>query len=67
MINYKIEWNQEKMILVCKELEKWMKERGDVAYIGEGIMQDDDCQIYAAQLIADIVDDILQPKYIGNK
>lgn len=54
-------WTEEKKIKVCEAIEAWMKKHGSPAYSGEGIMQDDDCQIHAPELIADLVDDIIQP------
>ncbi len=65
-IPYKITWTDQKRKAVCDELEKWMYERGRCAFHGEGIAQDDDCQIYAHDLIGDLVDNIIKPEYIGE-
>jgi hypothetical protein len=61
-----IEWTQEKKDKVAEKIEQWIRERGSAACFGEGIMQNDDCQIEAAPLIADLVDDIIEPKFIDD-
>lgn len=61
-VNLKIEWTPEKKDAVCDAIEKWLRKHG--AWGGEMIMQDDDCQIYAPDLISDIVDDIIKPEII---
>lgn len=55
-----INWTQDKQILVCAAIEKWIIKHG--AHSGEMIMQDDECQITASELLSDIVDDIIQPQ-----
>jgi len=56
-----INWTPEKKDAVCAEIEKWIIKYG--AYSGEKLMQDDDCQIEAPVLLADLVDDIIEPDY----
>lgn len=58
----KIEWTQEMKDAVCKKIEEWITEHGSPATSGEGINQDDDCQIDSIELISDLVDDIIHPE-----
>jgi len=58
----KIEWTQDKKNKVCQKIENWIIEHGSSATSGEGIAQDDDCQIDAPNLIGDLVDDIIKPE-----
>ncbi len=55
-----INWTQEKKDAVCQKIDEWLKKYD--AWGGEKIMQDDDCQIYAPELICDLVDDIIKPE-----
>jgi hypothetical protein len=54
-------WTQEKKDLIAEKIESWILKHGSSATHGEGIMQNDDCQIDAPELIADLVDDIIKP------
>jgi len=65
MNTLKIEWTQEKKDAVCIEIEKWLQKYG--AWGGEMIMQNDDCQTEAPVLIANLVDDIIEPVYIDDE
>jgi hypothetical protein len=56
----KINWTQAKKDKVAKAIEKWIIEHG--AFAGEVIMQDDDAQITAPELLSDLVDDIIKPE-----
>jgi hypothetical protein len=55
----KIEWTPEKRIHVCDILSEWLIEHG--ASSGETIMQDDDCQLDAPELLSNIVDNVIKP------
>lgn len=62
---YKINYTPEIADAVLNKIIKWMEHPEHyAAYSGEGIMQSDDTIIDAPELISDIVDDILQPKFI---
>lgn len=65
-MSYKINWTDQKRIDVCNAIETWMAKYATASYHGEGIMQDDNCQIHAPELIADLVDDIIKPEYIED-
>lgn len=54
-----IEWTPEKKEAAIKKLEEWIHKYQ--AHSGEKIMQDDECQIHAPELISDLVDDIIKP------
>lgn len=55
-----INWTDEKRVKVCDAIEAWIKKYN--ATSGEHIMQADDCQTYAPELISDLVDDIIMPE-----
>ena len=52
---YNITWTEEKKEKAIEMLTKYFAKHG----VGECIMQDDDAQIYAPVLLADIADDVL--------
>ena len=60
-----INWTQLKRNTVCDKLEEWIKKYD--AYLGEHIMQDDNCQIYAPVLLSEIVDEIIKPERSDNE
>lgn len=55
----KIEWTPKKKDLLAEAIENWLTDHH--AYSGEMMNQDDDCNTDALTLLADIVDDIIQP------
>jgi hypothetical protein len=61
MENIKIEWTPEKVQRALQMIENWIRANNAVA--GEVIMQNDECLISAPELLADIVDDVIQPFY----
>lgn len=59
---YQINYTPEAADEILNIIIKWMENPKHCAsHSGEGIMQDDDCLIDSADLIATIVDDILNP------
>ena len=59
---YTINDDQETKDKVFEAIVDWMQHpKHWAAHSGEGIMQDDNCDIDAPVLIGDIVDDILKP------
>lgn len=60
MLKINIHWTDEKLEKVKTYLDNWIKKHE--AFAGEVIMQNDDCLIYAPELIAEIVDDVLKPE-----
>lgn len=65
---YKINYAPEVADAILNKVIEWMENpKRYASSSGEGIMQDDNCQIYAPVLISEIVDDILQPKFIKEK
>lgn len=62
---YSINYTPEAADAILNEIIKWMEHpKHYAAHSGEGIMQSDDTIIDAPELISDIVDNILQPKFI---
>jgi len=62
---YEIPYTPETAQAVLDKLIEWMEHPNHYASAhGEGIMQSDNTVIDAPDLIADIVDDILQPKFL---
>jgi hypothetical protein len=62
---YIIEYSPKVAMEILHKIIEWMEENNHYASShGEGIMQDDNCQIDAPVLIADIVDNILKPQFI---
>lgn len=59
-LKVEVEITDEKKDLIINRILDFCKEHDCVC--GESGMQDDDFQIYAPNLIAGILDDILQPK-----
>ena len=53
---------QEKLEAVLQEIIKFAKKTNQVT--GEGMAQNDDCNIYASSVLGDIWDDILKPKIV---
>lgn len=63
---YTIQYGEGTAYAVLDKVIEWMIKH-PASTCGEGIMQSDDCQTYAADLIADIVDDILIPELIEEQ
>ncbi len=63
---YEINYSPEVAQQVLDKVIKWM-ENHTASTSGEGIHQDDDCIIDAPELISDIVDDILKPKFLREE
>lgn len=62
---YEINYTPETADAVLNKIIEWMEHSNHyAAHSGEGIMQSDNTIIDAPDLISDIVDDILQPKFI---
>ena len=62
---YEINYSPETAHAVLNKIIEWMEEPNHYASnSGEGIMQSDNTIIDAPDLISDIVDDILKPKFI---
>lgn len=62
---YEINYSSETAQKVLDEIIKWMEHPDHYAsHSGEGIMQSDSTLIDAPELISDIVDNILSPKFI---
>lgn len=60
---YNINYDPKTAMEVLNKIVEWMEdEKHYAAHSGEGIMQDDNCQIDSPELISDIVDDFLQPE-----
>lgn len=55
-----IEVTQEKLEAIFMKIVDFAKKTGQVS--GEGIGQDDDCQIESPVLLGDIWDDIIKPE-----
>jgi len=55
-----IEVTQEKLKTTLEKIIEFAKKTNQVS--GEGIAQDDDCNIYASNLLGEIWDDILKPE-----
>lgn len=63
---YEIDYTSENAFKVLDLVIEWMEdEKHSSSMSGEAIMQDDDCQIDSPILIADIVDKVLKPEYLG--
>lgn len=45
---------------------EWIEQNGIAATSGEAIMQDDDCQITAPELLGEIVDNILEAREVDR-
>lgn len=45
-----------------EKIVEWIEQNGIAATSGEGIMQDDECQITAPELLGEIVDNILEAR-----
>lgn len=64
---YSIKYTKKTAYKVLDAVLAWMQERTHGAsHSGEGICQNDECQIDSVALISDIVDDILKPVYLGE-
>lgn len=55
-----IELTQEKLEEVFEKVLAFAKKTGQ--FSGEGIAQNDDCNIYASSVLGEIWDDIIKPK-----
>ena len=65
---YIIQCGEQEVSAVFNKVVDWMQNpKHYAAHSGEGIMQDDNCQIDAPELISDIIDDIIQPKYVEGQ
>ena len=66
--NYRIEYNVNTAYNILDKIIEWMRHSDHYASShGEGILQDDNCQIDASYLIAEIVDKLLQPELLNNE
>ncbi len=64
---YEINYSPDTAQKILDKVIEWMQhKKHSASSCGEGIMQDDNCQIDAPELISDIVDDILEPEYAGS-
>jgi len=54
-----LEVTQDKLEAILEKIIDFAKQNNQVS--GEGIAQNDDCNIYASSLLGDIWDDILKP------
>jgi len=62
---YKVNYTSEVADAILNKIIEWMQHPSHYAsHSGEGIMQSDNTLIDAPELISDIVDDILQPKFV---
>lgn len=62
---YKINYTPETADAILNKVIEWMEHPEHyAAHFGEGIMQSDNTVIDASELISDIVDNILKPKFI---
>ena len=62
---YEVQYTQEAADAILNKVIEWMENPNHyTAHSGEGIMQSDNTIIDAPDLISDIVDDILKPKFI---
>ena len=62
---YEINYSPETADAILNKIIEWMEHPNHyAAHSGEGIMQSDNTIIDAPDLISDIVDVILQPKFI---
>mgnify|MGYP002737840488 CR=1 FL=1 len=65
---YRIEYTQEVADAVLNKVIEWMQHPDHyAAHSGEDIMQSDNTVIDAPELISDIVDDILKPKFVREE
>lgn len=65
---YRTEYTQEVADAVLNKVIEWMQHPDHyAAHSGEGIMQSDNTVIDAPELISDIVDDILKPKFVREE
>lgn len=65
---YRIEYTQEVADAVLNKVIEWMQHPDHyAAHSGEGIMQSDNTVIDAPELISDIVDDVLKPKFVREE
>ena len=62
---YIINYDNDVMLKVTEKIIEWLEDPDHyAAHSGEGIMQSDNTIIDAPDLIADILDEILKPKFI---
>ena len=62
---YSINYTPEAAEEIFEKIIAWMEDKKHYASsCGEGIWQSDNCIIDAPELIADIVDNVLKPKFI---
>ena len=62
---YTVLYSPETADEIINKILEWMEDpRHYASACGEGFLQDDNCQIDAPYLIADIIDEILKPKEI---
>jgi hypothetical protein len=65
---YKIDVTTDNALNIMYKIIDWMEQPNHyAASSGEGIMQSDDTIIDAPELISDIVDNILKPKFIREE
>lgn len=61
---YSVIYNEDTMQRVMDIIFKYMQDNN--CFIGESLHQDDDCIIYAPNVLSEIIDDVLKPKYLGS-
>lgn len=63
---YEVNYTSENAFKVLDLVLQWMQDdKHGASVTGEAIYQNDECQIDAPELIANIVDDVLKPEYLG--
>lgn len=61
---YSVIYNEDSMQKVMDIIFKYMQDNN--CFHGESLHQDDDCIIYAPNVLSEIIDDVLKPKYLGS-
>lgn len=61
---YSVIYNEDTMHKVMEVIFNYMQKNN--CFHGESLHQDDDCIIYAPDVLSEIIDDILIPKYLGT-
>jgi hypothetical protein len=62
---YTIEFTTDNALKIMHKIIDWMEDPDHyAAHSGEGIMQSDNTLIDSPELISNIVDDILKPKFV---
>lgn len=61
---YSVIYNEKTMQLVMNRIFKYMQENN--CFHGETLHQDDECILDAPNVLSDVIDNILKPKYLGS-